>query len=200
MATILQFEANQDNARRSTGPKTGPGKAVSARNALRHGLASGMLIAPWECREDYDALLADLVEEHRPATTTETILVHQMAQHHWLAQRAIVLQQQSLHSGQDLTDTAKRLDVFVRYQTSNERAFHKSLATLTKLQNERTNGQIGFVSQKPEAIQSTQPEPGAEQLSASPETPLQFGAAATHLVTNLATQAAPAGTSAAHGS
>mgnify|MGYP001598376514 CR=1 FL=1 len=57
MATLLQFEAKQKHARRSTGPKTGSGKAVSARNALRHGLASGMLIAPWECREDYDALL-----------------------------------------------------------------------------------------------------------------------------------------------
>jgi hypothetical protein len=190
MATILQFEANQKNARRSTGPKTGSGKAVSARNALRHGLASGMLIAPWECREDYDALLAELFEEYRPATPTETILVHQMAQHHWLAQRAIVLQQQALQGGQDLTDIAKKLDLLVRYQTSNERAFHKSRATLANLKNDGTNHQIGFVSQKVVALKATQPPPAAGPLSAGTETPLKFAAAC---------QAAPAGGPADHG-
>jgi len=39
MASERQFEANRKNAKRSTGPKTGAGKARSSRNALRHGLA-----------------------------------------------------------------------------------------------------------------------------------------------------------------
>ena len=148
MATALQMEANQNNARLSTGPKTESGKAVSARNALRHGLASGLLITGWESREEYDALLAGLVQEHQPATATETILVHQMAQHHWLAQRAIFLQQVALEAARDPSDVGKKLDLLVRYQTANERAFHKALSTLLKLKNEKKKTEIGFVSQE----------------------------------------------------
>jgi hypothetical protein len=40
MASPRQNEANRNNAKRSTGPKTAGGKATSSRNALRHGLAS----------------------------------------------------------------------------------------------------------------------------------------------------------------
>jgi hypothetical protein len=34
-----KIQANRTNARLSTGPKTGPGRARSAKNALRHGLS-----------------------------------------------------------------------------------------------------------------------------------------------------------------
>ena len=38
MATAAQIAANRRNALKSTGPRTGAGKAASSRNALRHGL------------------------------------------------------------------------------------------------------------------------------------------------------------------
>jgi hypothetical protein len=38
MTTTRQIEANRDNARMSTGPRTKRGKARASRNALRHGL------------------------------------------------------------------------------------------------------------------------------------------------------------------
>jgi hypothetical protein len=37
MATAAQIEANQRNAKRSTGPRTEAGKARSRLNALKHG-------------------------------------------------------------------------------------------------------------------------------------------------------------------
>jgi hypothetical protein len=39
MTSDRQIEANRRNAKLSTGPKTGQGKAASSRNALRHGLS-----------------------------------------------------------------------------------------------------------------------------------------------------------------
>jgi hypothetical protein len=92
MSTVAQTSANQANAQHSTGPATEEGKARSARNNFRHGLASGQLIVPVEDPADFEALAQDLFNEHQPATPTEENLVLSMAQHFWLGQRAIRLQ------------------------------------------------------------------------------------------------------------
>jgi hypothetical protein len=39
MASEAQIRANRQNALRSTGPRTAAGKAISSRNAFRHGLS-----------------------------------------------------------------------------------------------------------------------------------------------------------------
>src|SRR5579863_9856460 len=39
MISAKKLQANRSNARQSTGPRSGAGKALSARNARRHGLA-----------------------------------------------------------------------------------------------------------------------------------------------------------------
>lgn len=41
MTTRREVDANRSNARRSTGPRTGVGKALARQNARRHGLTSG---------------------------------------------------------------------------------------------------------------------------------------------------------------
>jgi hypothetical protein len=68
-----------------------------------------------------------------------------MAQSHWLAQRAIRLQNDCFTA--EGIDT-KRLALFLRYQTTHQRAFHKALNTLIALQKTRRKQEIGFVSQK----------------------------------------------------
>jgi hypothetical protein len=42
MTSAKKIVANQNNARKSTGPKTVTGKGRASRNALRHGLAAVM--------------------------------------------------------------------------------------------------------------------------------------------------------------
>ena len=140
-------EINRLNAQHSTGPKTPEGKLVSSRNSLKHGLASGQILIPGEDPAAFEALLRDLSEEHRPATPTEELLVREMAQSYWLTQRAIRLQNECFT--EDGIDE-KRLSLLLRYQTTHDRAFHKAVTTLTKLQN-RAHKQPGhsdrFVSQ-----------------------------------------------------
>jgi hypothetical protein len=144
-------EVNRLNALHSTGPRTPSGKLASSRNSLKHGLASGELIVQGEDRAAFEALLRGLLDEHRPANATEELLVTEMAQSWWLAQRAIRLQNDCF--GENSVDE-KRLSLFLRYQSTHERAFHKALNTLIRLQKDRRKSQSGFVSQNGTEIPS----------------------------------------------
>jgi hypothetical protein len=126
---------------KSTGPRTPAGKLASSGNSLKHGLAAPRLIIPGEDPSVFEALLTDLLAEHQPASPTEELLVHQIAQSWWLTQRALRFQTECFTA--ESVDQ-KRLALFLRYQTTHERTFHKSLSTLIRLKKDRARG---FVSQ-----------------------------------------------------
>jgi hypothetical protein len=149
MSTPAQVAANQQNAKLSTGPKTEDGKAISSKNNLRHGFTGAFMILPWEKQEEFDTLLAGLRAEHDPATITETLLVEKMAQSYWLSQRAVKLQQiVCFHDEADSPERDKQLALYLRYQTTHDRSFHKSLNDLLKLRAEKRRLEIGFESQQ----------------------------------------------------
>ncbi len=127
-----------------TGPRTVEGKTASSGNSLKHGLASCRVIIPGEDPADFEALLADLIAEHTPATQTEALLVQQMAQSWWLTQRAVRIQNQAFTETR--VDT-HQLALFLRYQTTHEHAFYRALNSLIKLQKERRKAGPEFVSQ-----------------------------------------------------
>jgi hypothetical protein len=66
MTSPRKIEANRRNARASTGPKTKEGKARSARNARRHGLAASILSEP-QAAEGIATLTRALVGENPTA-------------------------------------------------------------------------------------------------------------------------------------
>jgi hypothetical protein len=78
---------------------------------------------------------------------TEVILIRHMAQSEWLRARALRLQADCVNNGLAKEDVPK-LGVLIRYQTTRERAFHRSLKELQSLRKERRNLEIGFESQK----------------------------------------------------
>ena len=151
MSTDNQIAANRANARLSTGPRTANGKARSASNNLRHGLASGRLILPGEDPADFDELVEGLRAEYDPATPTEGQLILRMAQHFWLSQRAIRLQNDAFLAGY----TPDKLALLLRYQTSNDRGYHQCLATLLKLKGVGQNRKIGFESQNRTVVEES---------------------------------------------
>jgi hypothetical protein len=149
MSSQAQIAANQTNAQLSTGPKTEEGRAASSKNHLSHGLTyrGGMFILlPWENAKEYDQLVVNLKSEYGPKSQTEMILVERMAQHHWLRNRAELLQSNCFHDDGSVDE--KRLALFLRYQTTHERAFHQCLNDLLKLRAEKRKQEIGFESQK----------------------------------------------------
>ncbi len=98
MSTEAQIAPNRANSQSSCGPKTAHRKASSAKNSFRYGLAGPFVLLGWEHPEEFNSLESDLVAEHKPATATERMLVREMAQSHWLRQRAIILQNACLNS------------------------------------------------------------------------------------------------------
>jgi hypothetical protein len=150
MATEAQIHANQQNSLHSTGPTTDAGKAASCKNNFHHGLTgAAFTVLDFEDQDEYDHLLCGLRFEHQPATMTEHILVETMAQSYWLRKRALYLQGECA-TDEELTieQQAKRLALFLRYQTTHDRAFHRALNDLLKLRSERRKAEFGFESQK----------------------------------------------------
>lgn len=170
-----QQVANQANAQHSTGPRTPEGQVISSQNNLRQGLAGIFRVLPTEDALVFEQLLTGLRDEHHPQSATEDILVDGLAQHHWLAQRALRLQDE-LFASQDLSSPAiqKQLALYIRYQTTNERAFHKCLTELIKLRKATGCTQNGFVSQnrrQPDFIDEVEPffGPGHPEFDAVTE-------------------------------
>lgn len=89
MSTSAQTAANRANSLRSTGPRTPEGRAISALNARRHGLASERhAVLPNESSEEFEQLLADLRNDLQPVGAVETMLVHQVSEGEWRRRRA----------------------------------------------------------------------------------------------------------------
>ena len=152
MSTEAQVSANQQNAQHSTGPKTESGKAASSQNNFKYGLTgSSFTVLDSEDQDEYDRVLSGLRFEHQPSTMTEAILVEKMAQSYWLSKRALYLQDECA-TDEDLTleQQQKQLALFIRYQTTHDRAFHTALNSLLKLRAEKRRSEIGFESQKRE--------------------------------------------------
>ncbi|MGA8029599.1 MAG: hypothetical protein WB992_20850 [Bryobacteraceae bacterium] len=148
MSTEAQIAANQANAQQSTGPKTEQGKAASSKNRFSYGFNSNFTVLAWEDQADFDALHYNLRSEHKPVGATEIILVEKMAQHHWLGRRALVMQNRCFSSQTHLCGDHKQLALYLRYQTTHDRAFHRCLNQLLKLRAETRRIEIGFESQK----------------------------------------------------
>ena len=145
-----RLEANRQNAQHSTGPATPAGVAASSQNRTVHGLArhnGSFRLIPVEKRDKFEALQTELAEEHQPTTPTEAILVNSMAESLWLAQRSQSLQETCIDFITGQVKDAKMFSLYLRYQTTHTRAFHKSLNDLIKLRAEKRKSEVGFEAQ-----------------------------------------------------
>jgi hypothetical protein len=80
---------NRANARASTGPRTDSGKALSRRNAVRHGLTANPAAGVVEDPRVFERLLAAITDRLQPADPIEAALVHRIATAIWRQQRAV---------------------------------------------------------------------------------------------------------------
>ena len=152
-ATIstARLNANRANAQLSTGPSL-EGRAISCLNHTLHGLArhgnGAFKLLTTEDPAGFEALTQSLLDEHQATTPTELILIHGMAESLWLSQRAQRLQDTCLDPATGDIKDEKKFSLYLRYQTTHTRAFHKSLNDLLKLRAEQRRAANGFEAQK----------------------------------------------------
>jgi hypothetical protein len=87
MVSEKQLEANRQNARKSTGPRTDEGKARSSRNALKHGLTAESVVLPNEDPAEYDARLQQWLDDFPPANAIERSLIDRAMHNTWKLER-----------------------------------------------------------------------------------------------------------------
>src|SRR5436853_1407186 len=87
MATDKQIEANRLNAKKSTGPRSVAGKAVSSMNALKSGVDAKSDVIRGEDPADLQALTDAYMERYQPATIEERQHVDVMIRSDWQQRR-----------------------------------------------------------------------------------------------------------------
>ena len=88
MTSFQQWQANRNNARKSTGPITEEGKNNSRCNAVRHGLTAETVIGALEDAEDYCAFEAAIIADYDAQSAVERELVLRLASLLWRLRRA----------------------------------------------------------------------------------------------------------------
>jgi hypothetical protein len=91
--SLKQLTANQNNAQKSTGPKTPEGRAISKMNAFKHGILSKeVLVRGFKIKEsnrELSALHERFWQELNPVGPMEEMLVDQIVTTHWRLRRAL---------------------------------------------------------------------------------------------------------------
>jgi len=78
MATAAQTNANRQNAKKSTGPRTRGGKSISSRNSLVHGMTSGKFLPPDADPREFFQLLDQFRNRLQPFDEVEDALVERL--------------------------------------------------------------------------------------------------------------------------
>jgi len=93
MATASQINANRENAKASTGPKTEEGKAKSSRNNTKFGLfATSNCVQPEE-KEDYDDFCSKLWSTLAPADPVEEVTAAEFVRNAWRLRRCAMAEE-----------------------------------------------------------------------------------------------------------
>lgn len=77
---VANPETNRLNGRKSCGPVTTRGKEIASKNATKHGaLAKSPPILITEDLESFQGIVQSLINEYKPASATEQLLIQQVA-------------------------------------------------------------------------------------------------------------------------
>jgi hypothetical protein len=139
-----KLQANRENAKKSTGPRTEEGKQASRANATRHGLRSETLYVPPGEQADFDRLRSDLLDDVQPAGELEGQAFERLVLAAWRMRRvraseaALLADCEARGVDPFLDDDAeRRMKRLEDYHRRAESAYARALRELRELQTNR---------------------------------------------------------------
>ncbi len=128
-------------------PQSENGKAISSQNAITHGMRSQRFtVLADETREDYEETRIGWLKKYTPADYHEMRLVEQLILNDWLLQRAnrrilqaeaaLVGEEETCHPATWTAEQEHKIELVMRYKTTQERAFYRSLNALEGLRKD----------------------------------------------------------------
>lgn len=152
-----RIEANRQNARKSTGPKTAEGKAAVARNATKHGLLSKQVYRDEHEEAELRALAVRLYAQFQPVGAMEELLVDRIVSNAWRLRRLLEVEGMYHHykvrryihgphkdsyghvwsNIESLENVLEQSARLTRYESFLERSTFKALHELQRLQAAR---------------------------------------------------------------
>ncbi len=143
MSTQAQIDANTQNAKRSTGPKTPEGRPTCAANSTRHGLQANPTTIfennPYE-RSQYDTLKAKLLKQCLPEGELELQAFERYVFALFQADRArrMEIDAQDRWSNEPNNENLfTQMERILKLGASQERRADKALSELKKIQTDR---------------------------------------------------------------
>jgi hypothetical protein len=122
MATKAQVAANRKNAKKSTGPKSAPGKDKTKLNGMTHGLCTEQLVLPSEDAAEFQAFLDAWTDDWKPTTMARAQLVKEAAIAAWRKDRCV--RAEATRLGQRIRETVGRR------RAQEEKAVDQAVASL----------------------------------------------------------------------
>jgi hypothetical protein len=137
-----RIEANRRNAKKSTGPKTSVGKAMSSWNSQRHGLLSKRLptIYGQGKKKQFTRLLTNLQRDLEPIGTLEEVLVEKIAQEYWRLGVAAWYEAEAFTREKPFQGST--IPNVLRYQTTINRQLFQAMNQLERLQRLRKGDNV----------------------------------------------------------
>jgi hypothetical protein len=153
-----QQQANRQNAKHSTGPKTPEGRKAVRFNALTWSLRARSLMISSDDPEDYRQLWDSLEAEWHPQPHSERHYLEQMATSQWLLARNAGSESRIYEANLPLEKQLALLDRVSVQRVRLERSFTTAIRQLKQLQKERE-------------ARRQQPAPAPVQTPAQPKAP-----------------------------
>src|ERR1700722_2302529 len=82
-----RLEANRNNSKKSTGPRSIEGKSRSSQNSWKHGLTGATALLPSDNRDAYEEYVAGITDPLRPGSLLEHEICRDVADAHWRLRR-----------------------------------------------------------------------------------------------------------------
>lgn len=158
MTTTKKLQANLENAKKSTGPKSETGRAASSRNALKHGLAAEKFLLGDENPEEFEALHAALREALDPVGLLEEDLVARITMVHWSMRRSLGAEKElmSVFTPCDLfTERSRAVTALGQYDNMHRRKLkmlEAQLRAYQALRSDRASGKMTEAGPEPSPV------------------------------------------------